>query len=130
MNKKELAKMYVDYLSKEGFHPELDKDGDVVFKSEGKTYLIIADENDPVYFRLIFPNFWAIESEPERQKVLVAADYATGRTKVAKVYTTQNNNVWASIEVFLRKPEDFKEIFQRSMSALQASVANFVEKMR
>ena len=130
MNKQELAKMYVDFLTKEGYHPELDKDGDVVFKSEGKTYLIIADENDPVYFRLIFPNFWAIESEPERQKVLVAADHASSRTKVAKVYTTQNNNVWASVEVFLAKPEEFSAIFQRSMNALQASIANFVEKMR
>lgn len=129
MNKRELADMYVRFLQSEGYHPELDKDGDVVFKSEGKVYLIIADEKDPNYFRLIFPNFWSIDSEAERQKVLVAADYATGRTKVAKVHTVQNN-VWASTEMFFGKPEQFKEVFSRAMSALQASVANFVEKMR
>lgn len=129
MNKRELADMYVRFLQGEGYHPELDKDGDVVFKSEGKVYLIIADEKDATYFRLIFPNFWSIDSDTERQKVLVAADYATGRTKVAKVHTVQDN-VWASTEMFFGKPEQFKEIFSRAMSALQASVANFVEKMK
>jgi len=36
----------------------------------------------------------------------------------------------ASVEMFLPKPEDFRAVFARSMSALRASVDNFVEAMR
>ena len=128
--KVEFAQIYLDYLREQGFRPETDKDGDVVFKVEGKTYLIIVDEDDLNYFRLVFPNFWEIESDEEHQKVLAAVDQASSKTKVAKVYTTPQNNVWASVEIFLPKPESFAPIFERSLNALQACVASFVEQMR
>ncbi|MFQ5611272.1 MAG: hypothetical protein ACE5H9_03975 [Anaerolineae bacterium] len=123
------ADMYVKFLNDEGYRPEVDSDGDVRFKSEGGTYFVFANENDQQFFQLVFPAFWSIDNDAERRKVLVAADHATQKTKVVKVYTV-GDNVWASVELFFASPEQFKETFSRSISALKAGVQNFVQKMR
>jgi len=65
----------------------------------------------------------------ERQKVLEAVNYANAESKTSKVFIVRDN-VWASIELFVADPEDFKSIFKRSMSALQYGVYNFVTKMK
>lgn len=44
MGKAETVKIYSDFLREEGYVPQIDKDGDIVFKVEGGTYLIILDE--------------------------------------------------------------------------------------
>ncbi len=128
MDKKQRAKMYHDFLQKEGYSPTIDSDGDVIFKSEGRTYAILIDERDEDFFRIVFPNFWPIENSQERQKVEQAALQATAETKVAKVFPVREN-VWASIEMFCSPPEVFKAVFARSMSALRAAVGTFAEKM-
>ena len=91
-----LANVYLEHLKDEGYRPALDDDGDIYFKKEGKTYLIILDEDDPTFFRLVFPNFWEIESDEERERVVHAASAATAATKVTKVFPVEDN-VWASI---------------------------------
>ena len=127
--KEALQKMYMDYLEKEGYKPEIDSDGDVQFKSEGKTYFINVLEDDPTYFRVVLANIWPIESEEERQQVLVAVDYSNAKAKVTKSYMVKDN-VWVGIEVFLPKAEDFEAIFARCMSALNNGTAHFVTRMR
>lgn len=129
MSKAQRIQVYFDFLKKEGFVPQLDRDGDIVFKSEGRTYLVILDENDEVFFRLVFPNFWSIENEAERMKVERAALIATANTKVAKVFPV-GNNTWATIEMFAPSPENVLPVFLRSMSALMTAVNKFVEEMR
>jgi len=129
MDKQEMAKMYMEYLDGEGYRPEIDSDGDVRYKHEGRTYFIIVDEKDQEFFRICFPSFWSVDDEIERRQVLVACDHATGTTKVAKVYTV-GDKVWGSYELFIQKPEDFKPVFARGMRAIRAAVASFVSKMR
>ena len=53
-----------------------------------------------MFFRLVFPNFWEIESDGERAQALGAAQEATADTKVAKVFLVKDN-VWASVELFV-----------------------------
>jgi len=127
--KEALQKMYMDYLEEEGYKPEIDSDGDVQFKSEGKTYFINVLEDDPMYFRVVLANIWPIESEEERQQVLVAVDYSNAKAKVTKSYMVKDN-VWVGIEIFLPKPEDFTAVFSRCMSALNNGTAHFVTRMR
>jgi len=125
------AQIYVDYLTEEGYRPVVDGDGDVTFKEEGRNYYIEVATDDAPYFRLVFPNFWTIENADELARVTRAAGRATMRTKVAKVYVrSDGKDTVASVEMFLPKPEDFRAVFARSMSALRASVDNFVEAMR
>lgn len=123
------AELYQNFLRAEGYMPEVDGDGDVVFKKEGTTFFIDITENDAEYFRIVCPNFWPIESDEERLRVLDACTKATARGKVAKIFIVREN-VWASVEQFLSEPEQFKSIFERSMSALQNGIGLFVEEMR
>lgn len=129
LSDKDLQKMYMDYLTTEGYRPEVDSDGDVQFKEEGKTYFIDVSADDQEYFRVVLANIWPIESEEERLRVLQACDYANATAKVCKAYTVRDN-VWVGIEVFVAKPEDFKGIFKRSMSALRNGTTLYVKKMR
>jgi hypothetical protein len=121
--------MYQAFLAGEGYPHEIDNDGDVLFKCEGRSYFILISENDHEYFKLVFPGFWSIDNDAERERVERAALLATADTKVAKVYPV-GDNVWATIELFCMPPENFKAVFRRSMSALRHSVDTFVEEMR
>lgn len=131
MNALEKAQVYSKFLTEEGFRPNIDSDGDVIFKAEGGTYYIDIDAKDDIYFRIVFPNFWKVENNEELMRVIIAANHATMLTKVAKVYVNSDGkNTSASIEIFLSRAEDFKAVFTRSMSALKASVQNFLDKMK
>lgn len=129
--KEQLQLMYLNYLKKEGYVPELDSDGDVKFKKEGYGYFIdiSAQERDPHYLRIIFPNFWSIDNDLERLEVLAAADYVNSDIKVVKLYTVKDN-VWATVEIFLANKQDFKEIFPRLMSVLSGGIESFAKKMK
>lgn len=124
-----MQKMYVDFLSEEGYRPEIDSDGDVQFKAEGRTYFINVVEDDPTYFRVVLANIWPIESEDERVQCLVAVDYSNAKAKVTKSYLVKDN-IWVGIETFIPEAEDFKKIFKRCMSALNNGVTHFVTKMK
>lgn len=122
--------LYFTYLASEGYRPEVDRDGDVAFKYEGGNYYLSVDEDD-TYFRLVYPNFWSIESPEELRRAYEAASRATERIKVAKVYVRQDaKNTSAAIEMFLDPLADFREVFPRSLQALRAGVASFVDSMR
>ena len=121
--------MYFKYLQGEGYVPTLDKDGDIVFKKEGRTYILFSSEDDAQFFRLVFPGFWEIESPEEGLRAEAAAGVANRDAKVAKI-TIVGKNTWGSIELFFEKPEQFKPVFERSMSALSTAVDVYVKEMR
>ncbi len=125
----DLQAMYMAYLTKEGYRPTVDDDGDVVFKSEGRTYFIDVEADDPGYFRIALPNIWAIESPEERQQVLAACDHSNATAKVAKCYIVRDQ-VWVGIEVFLANPDDFGHIFARSLSAVNTGTSLFADRMQ
>jgi hypothetical protein len=129
VSKQYMQNMYSQFLRSEGYMPELDKDGDVLFKVEGLIYFIQVFEDDPEHFRLVLANIWPVKSEYEKQQVLAAANHANTRSKAAKI-TLVDDNVWVSIEQFVAQPEDFKATFRRCLSALQNGMRTFVNKMR
>ncbi len=129
MNKNELATMYQSYLTEEGYAPKIDEDGDVIFKFEGGTYFISVPENDDIYFRLVYPAFWKIENDGEKERAVKAALDASTETKVAKVYLVRDH-VWAAIELFCSPIENFRLVFKRSLGALQTSVGKFTDHMK
>lgn len=129
MNKAARVQAFSDFLKEEGYAPKIDKDGDILFKVEGKSYLVILDENDLEFFRLIFPKFWSIDSDEERAKVEQAALRATSGTKVAKVFPVQDDT-WASVELFTSSIEEAIRVFPRSLHALQTAVNTFAGQLR
>lgn len=129
MDKAERAQMYLSYLREEGYAPQIDQDGDVMFKFEGGKYYILIDAADEMYFRVIYPGFWPIQSEEERERVIRAAMEATASTKVAKVFPV-GNDVWADAELLCQPPETFKLVIWRCIRSIRAAVARFLEGMK
>lgn len=129
VSKKYLQQLYVNFLTEEGYRPEIDSDGDVRFKHDGKILFIGVSESDANFFRIVLPNIWKIENDTERRKVLAAVDYSNAKSKVSKAYIL-NNNVWVAIEMFVGDPEGFTTMFTRCLAALMNGKDNFVVKMR
>jgi len=131
MNKQQKTEMYLAYLRRRGYNPELDEDGDINFKKEGGIYLIFPDDTDDEYFSIVYPNFWKVESDAERTRALTACNLAIRVSKVVKVFLRQDSkNIWAAVEVFVVKPENFEEVFDRLMSALRNGVTTFADEMK
>lgn len=129
MTKEERQLAVESFLREEGYAPQRDSDGDVAFKYEGRAYVVVVDEADPMFFRLIFPNFWSIDSEEERAQVAEAALEACRSTKVAKVFPV-SDNTWASVELFVEPYDNYRAVFFRSLGALQAATQTFLTTMR
>jgi hypothetical protein len=122
------AELYYEFLKEEGYVPHYDSDGDIVFKAEGLSYLLFAAEDDPAYFRLALPFFWEIESPAERQRVLAAAAVVNAEVKVVKLYVVEDH-AWASVEMLVDPPENFKLVFPRCLRLLRHGVQRFSEIM-
>lgn len=124
-----LAALYVDFLAAEGLRPSVDEAGDVMFTCEGRCYYLMVDDDDPGYFRLLFPNFWSIDSPAERQRALLAAAEVTAEIKVAKVYVL-GDDTQAAAEMFLADPGELCRVFEPALRALQGAVRRFCEIMQ
>jgi hypothetical protein len=130
MSKQELQNMYLSFLKDQGYQSNVDSDGDVEFKAEGRTFYIIVDSRDLQSFRILYPNFWEIESEDEKAKVIKVANYINRTTKVAKVYlNSREDDVSMDANIFISKPEDFKLFFRRMVDLLLEERREFREKM-
>ncbi|MDR0638485.1 MAG: hypothetical protein LBG27_06240 [Spirochaetaceae bacterium] len=106
-----------------------DSEGDVVFKIEGRNYYIAVTEYDLEYFRIVFPNFWEIETETERRKVSAVIMSVSRTTKLAKVCIESWDNTYIDAAVFLNTPEDFKRHFTRMINTIQTARRKFVDGM-
>jgi hypothetical protein len=125
-----LQTMYMDYLRGEGYVPSIDDDGDVRFRYEGGTYYIIVMEDDLKYLRILYPNFWEIESEEELLRAYSTASYVNRTTKIAKVFLNRSEDDVSIVgETLLDTPEDFKNFFKRILNAVGTAKADFREEM-
>jgi hypothetical protein len=127
--REELQKLYLGVLADEGYAPELDSDGDVRFKHEGKNYFIEVREDDPFFFRVVLPNFWEIESDEEHVRAIRAANAVTGDIPVAKVFGLRGDT-WCAVEMFLPSQESFEPVFNRCLLVIQQAVNHFTVLMR
>jgi hypothetical protein len=124
-SKAQLQKMYMDYLSAEGFRPELTPAGNVMFRREGRFYLVYADEKDPTYFRLTLTLNYDDKGPEARAARVDASNSASEQTKVAKAFVTQEAGATFSIEMFLVVPGDFKSAMPRSLRAIDFAVDKY-----
>lgn len=122
------AEMFLEHLRQEGFVPRLDDDNDIVFKYEGKTFLLNCDDEDKPFFRLILPAFWEIESAEEECQVMKAMNRVNMRMKVMKVFAV-HQNVWASVELFLDPFDSYKRVLDRCLDLLVSGMHEFCKAM-
>ena len=115
-------------LKEEGYLPKIDEDGDLVFKSEGKTMFIPADSNDEEFLRISLPSFWSIDSDEERQVAAMVCCKVNKTVKVAKVCII-NDSVWVSVELFASPIQSVHDVFLRCISVLNLAAAEFRNEM-
>jgi hypothetical protein len=127
--KRQQAEMFRQFLTAEGYLPTIDEDGDVVFKSEGTTFLVLPDERDSEFFRLAVPNFWSIDDEEERERVMVACVDVTKAIKVAKVFPVENDT-WATVEMFVSPIQSVQDVFKKCVRSLHHAMHAFHKEMR
>lgn len=127
MTEQERAEMYREFLVNEGYAAKIDEDGDVFFKCEGMTFLILITDDDE-FFRLVCPDFWSIEDDAERTRVVLAAGEVNARIKVAKVYPVRDDT-WASVEMYCSPPSAVLPVLLRAMGTLRGIVRAFGDAM-
>jgi hypothetical protein len=124
--REELQKLYVAYLKGEGYLPEVTTAGDVTFKYQGGKYAILIDPKDANYFRLVY--VWKIGPNPDRPKMLEAANKAEMGTKAAKVLITPETVIVAA-ELYLKDSAEFSTVFVRALSSIQVATRTYFEEM-
>ncbi len=125
-----IQEIYMDYCRMEGFeNVHLDSDGDVQFTYEELQYYIGVNEDDLDYANLVLPNIWPIESEEEMLRALKACNYVTQNTKIIKAYV-QNDNVMVACEIFVDRPEDFRDFIKVGIDFIGDAVERFVGQMQ
>ena len=119
---------YLDYFKGEGYVPQADNEGNILFKREGLTYILFTDHKDPNYFRLVCPIIWQISTEEQRVKANQVISLVNLNVKAVKLFMVENS-VSASSESFLVYAEDYKPVLPRSLAALAFAVQTFASLM-
>ena len=127
MSKEAREELYTDFLRAEGYLPDLEKDGSVVFEKGDKSYVVVVDD-DAEFFQVMAP-IWKIHDEAERVKARRAAHEVMGSTKVAKLYVYEDD-ICVAVELFCIPPEAFKRVFGRCMASLEYAREQFVKRMK
>ncbi|MGI8748004.1 MAG: hypothetical protein ACR2J4_06615 [Deinococcus sp.] len=118
-----------DFLTEEGFRPKLDEDGDVYFRFEGSTYIVITAHGDATALALMLPSFWPIEDPAERLRALEAAMHAQRSVRIGRVVVF-DETVSASVNAYLPDAASFRAVLLRSLEGLSYLAKVFRDHMR
>ncbi|WP_194165356.1 hypothetical protein [Deinococcus terrestris] len=122
------ASAVLDFLAEEGFRPNLDEDGDVYFRFEGMTYVVITRTDEPTVLTLLLPPFWPLEDAAERTRALEAAMVAHRHVRIGRV-TVLDDNVVASVNAYLPDENSFRAVLLSSLDGLKYLALKFREHM-
>ena len=125
MNLKELT---LQFLREEGYCPKEEEYG-LSFKSEGKNFIFIYDEEDNQYFRLMMPCIFSI-TEENREMVLNAMNEVNSTVKVIKAYTMFNNEVWLGYESVVDSTPVLADFVPRAILMLNRGFIKFYETIQ
>lgn len=120
---------WLDFLASEGFRPEVDEDGDVRFRHEGRTLFLFRDPKDPEYFRISLPGAWECEGPEEEARALAAANAVNRDLKVVKCVLV-DGVVWISVEQLLDPPDTFRAVFARLLDLVGSAAWQIRGRMR
>ena len=106
------------FLKEEGYVPEIDSDGDIKFKKEGKVYYIEVSKVDtaPMYVRTY--KFYTYSESFTKEKIVKALE-KTNLKKGVKVLCFDSSYYYQS-EQYLNNAEIFKFTFYKLLSQLDA----------
>jgi hypothetical protein len=95
----------------------------------GNTFFVLFDDGDEDFFAVTCTDFWSINSETEREIAMQVATAISSETKMAKVLVS-DDDVYATVETFSGSADNTRQIFWRTVFALQTAVNAFNNEMR
>ncbi|CAB3844754.1 MULTISPECIES: hypothetical protein [Achromobacter] len=134
-----MTRYFQSLLESEGFNrgqidwDEQSNTSDLIFKVEGRNYILISDADDEDFARLVFPNFWPLDSDEEFAAALQAISLVNGRCKGVKVYaSSKNDNIVATVEFLISasNPQLNAALFIRYIRMLNSGAEEFARIMR
>ena len=115
MNKKELI---LQILEKMGYKPEIDNDGDIMFRYQMKSIFVMTGDEDEKYVSVMLPQFHEIV-DGEETLVLAVCNKMTRELKLAKVYVDQTfKSVTATCEFYYANEESLEQNLRNSLQML------------
>lgn len=115
MEKRELV---IQTLEKMGYKPEVDDEGDVVFRYQMKTLCVLVGDENKNYASVMFPQFYEID-DGEEMLVMAVCNKMARDLKLVKVYIDQTfKNVSADCEFFFTNEEDLEHNLTHSLEIL------------
>ena len=117
----------LEFLRKEGFCPEVDENGSIVFKYQMVTFLLINNEEDNDFFQLTIPYIYDV-TDDNRDIMLEAANKTNTTMKVAKICVI-DDSVWALFEILLDQSPAVEDIMPRALNILMATRQTFYENV-
>lgn len=115
-------------LEAHGFSVQDDPEVGLSFMFEGGQYYLPLQSGDQEFYHLLFPNFWALDSDEEYGRALFACDAVNREAKLVKVHTAESD-VWAGVEALHASPEAFMAQLPRYLVLVQEAVRAFREVM-
>jgi hypothetical protein len=121
---------YGQHLRELGYEAGVLASGALAFKSEGRSYFILLDADDPDFLCLLYRDFWSTNSREEMVQAFIVADAVNREAKVAKIFFDEDRKkVSASVEAVLADHATFNPVFPRYFRMLRAAVESFVDQM-
>ena len=108
----------VEYLSKEGFRPEVDADGDVAFKCEGVTFLVRLLSDDEGFIRIEYYMAKAKDAD-EALRCLIAANHVNSNTKLGKAYLVNDGVLCFGADLSVKDIQSVPGMLERGISVVQ-----------
>lgn len=121
------TEMVLDFLRKQGFLPEVNDKGNLVFKYQMCTFLYINNDEDEEFFQLIMPAIYDVTDE-NRDVVMDAANKVNQRLKVCKAVIL-DDEVWLFFEILLDSSPDVSTIIPRALGILQGARQEFYQNV-
>ena len=122
------TEMVLNFLKEQGFCPQVDEHGSIIFKYQMSTFIFMNNDEDEEFFQLAYPGIFDV-TEENRELVLEAANKVNSRIKVAKVIIP-DDDVWVLFEVILDQSPEVGSIIQRGLGILMHARQVFYEEMQ
>ena len=129
MTRDERSEVIRKHLAAEGYHPELDGDGDVRFKVEGLTMFVAAAKKDERYYTVCLPNFWSLDTPQEVARAPKACHDVTKLVRGVKVMTVRDDT-WCCLEAFYESVDDLVASLPRCLRAIRGAAHEYAKAMR
>ena len=117
----------LEFLKTQGFCPEVDEHGGIIFKYQMATFLFINNDEDEEFFQLAMPHIYQV-TDDNRDIVLEAANKTNASMKVAKI-SVLDDSVWAFFEILLDQSPDVKDIIPRALNILMGARQTLYENL-